>query len=69
MKKLIIAFVLCASPAFATELPVPKLKPQEPSAKEACMARIRAQCAGTHRTKLFTKACVFRNRYQCREMK
>ena len=78
MKSLItLAFVLLCGAAMATELKVPQLAPKRepvtvaplpnlPETKEACQARIVAQCSGTHRTKLFTKACIFRNRYQCR---
>ncbi len=74
---LTLAFMLAAGSVLATELKVPQLAPKRvpvqsaplptlPETKEACQARIVAQCSGTHRTKLFTKACVYRNRYQCR---
>jgi hypothetical protein len=76
----ILAFVLCAGIASATELRVPQLAPKrEPvqveqlppvavqlTAYAACMQRVTTQCGGTHRTKFFTRACVSRNRYQCR---
>ena len=64
MKKLIIALVFCATPALATELPVPKPLPQIPG--ETCMQRVERACVATHRTRLFTRACVFRNKYRCR---
>lgn len=77
--KYIIApiFVLLCGTVMAADLKVPQLAPKRepvisaplpalPETAEQCQARILAQCSGTHRTRLFTKACVFRNRYQCR---
>lgn len=72
-----LAFVLLAGSALAADLKVPQLAPKRepvvaaplaplPETKEQCQARILAMCSGTHRTRLFTKACAFRNRYQCR---
>ena len=76
----ILAFALIAGSANGADLKVqlaPKIvpvesKPLPPVADQlttyaACMQRITAQCSGTHRTRLFTKACVYRNRYQCRK--
>ena len=62
VKKLIIAFVLCATPAFATELPVPK----PPETKEACMARIMAACDATRYTKYGKMGCVRIRQHRCR---
>jgi hypothetical protein len=72
-----LTLVLLAGSALATELKVPQLAPKRipvvvaplpalPETMEQCQARIATYCGGTHRTRLFTKACVFRNRYQCR---
>lgn len=51
-----------------TVAPLPPLTPvaDQLTAYAACMQLITEQCSGTHRTRIFTKACVFRNRYQCR---
>lgn len=68
----ILVSVLWTGAAFASgdmKVPtVPKTAPvaAQVTAYDACMQRIATQCKGTHRTRLFTKACVFRNRYQCR---
>jgi hypothetical protein len=75
---LALAFVLVAGLASATELKVPKGKtamaktpppvvqplPQIPG--ETCMERVKRACTITHRTRLFTAACVRRNAYRCR---
>jgi hypothetical protein len=72
--------VFTAASVLATELKVPQLAPKrvpvesqklppvadQVTAYAACMQRITEQCSGTHRTKLFTRACIYRNRYQCR---
>ena len=70
MKTIItLALVLLAGSAFATELKVPgkKLPPPLPVIQgETCMQRVERACIATHRTRLFTRACVFRNKYRCR---
>ncbi len=65
---LILAFMLAAGLAHATDLKVPKGKPAPlpQIAGETCMQRVERACIATHRTKLFTRACVRRNAYRCR---
>ena len=68
MKKLIIALVLCAVPtlALATYLPIPKLKPKPVATQMTCLEQVEGDCRRTHRTRLFTRACVRMNMYRCR---
>lgn len=71
---LTLAFILAAGLASATELKVPKGKvamaksppPLVVIPGETCMQRVERACIVTHRTKLFTRACVRRNAYRCR---
>ena len=63
MKTIIITLLFCATPAFATELPVLK-KP--PETKEACMARIMAACDATRYTKYGKMGCVRIRQHRCR---
>ena len=70
MKKLILALALCAVPsiALATYLPIPKLKPKPATVatQMTCLEQVEGDCRRTHRTKLFTRACVRMNMYRCR---
>ena len=71
MKKLIIAIVICAVPSLAgaTYLAIPPLKPKpaQPIATQmTCLEQVEGDCRRTHRTRLFTRACVRMNMYRCR---
>jgi len=64
---LIIALaVLFTASASATDLKVRKSSKPPVVAASSCMDDLRSKCAGTHKTKTFTKLCVLRNRYRCR---
>jgi hypothetical protein len=56
----------CAADIKASpKTPAPAVK-AAPVSKAECMARVEAACVATHKTALFTKACVRRNQYRCR---
>jgi len=69
MRLLIIsAFVLLGGVAMATELAVPKKSapPRAAESKEACLAKVAAECEAKNWTKLGKRACLRFKSRRCR---